>query len=348
MFFPLVVLVAVLPGLYALKSWDLNPPRPWWGLRGLAVLCSGVSNAKTFIAQRDLPNGLTRRVTVGAVNELALDKARLRAADILDDLRRGLDPKRKSGEETLRATLDAYLAARKDLRPSSIKSYRQGVERYLTAWVDRPLRHITSEMVEERHRAIAAEIGKADRYSGTSTANSAMRAFVCCGTLPPSTSPTCRPTRYRGGSGTAPPPPAADNRRRFEGWRLPCPTPVARGHISDAVHRAARSEGGLAAGSRHRPQQRIIRLRRAQNAGRKLAFVSTCADLLVARRAVGDATFVFPAPEGNTRRPVPPRWPGSRVRSAPTYAAPSSPVLGPADIAAGAEGAWSTTASATT
>src|SRR3954463_9582110 len=38
MFFPLVVLVAVLPGLYALTSWDLTPPGPWWGLRGLAVL----------------------------------------------------------------------------------------------------------------------------------------------------------------------------------------------------------------------------------------------------------------------------------------------------------------------
>ena len=38
MFFPLVVLVAVLPGLYALNSWDLTPPGPMWGLRGLAVL----------------------------------------------------------------------------------------------------------------------------------------------------------------------------------------------------------------------------------------------------------------------------------------------------------------------
>lgn len=38
MFFPLVVLAAVLPGLYALNSWDLTPPGPWWGLRGLAVL----------------------------------------------------------------------------------------------------------------------------------------------------------------------------------------------------------------------------------------------------------------------------------------------------------------------
>lgn len=38
MFLPMVVLVAVLPGLYALRNWDLNPPGPWWGLRGLAVL----------------------------------------------------------------------------------------------------------------------------------------------------------------------------------------------------------------------------------------------------------------------------------------------------------------------
>ncbi|MDX2038235.1 MAG: hypothetical protein SFX72_16420 [Isosphaeraceae bacterium] len=38
MFFPLVVIVAVLPGLYALSRWDLTPPGPWWGLRSLEVL----------------------------------------------------------------------------------------------------------------------------------------------------------------------------------------------------------------------------------------------------------------------------------------------------------------------
>ena len=38
MFFPLVVLVAVLPGLVALNSWDLTPPGPLWGLRALTVL----------------------------------------------------------------------------------------------------------------------------------------------------------------------------------------------------------------------------------------------------------------------------------------------------------------------
>jgi hypothetical protein len=38
MFFPLVVLVAVFPGLFSLNSWDLTPPGPLWGLRALAVL----------------------------------------------------------------------------------------------------------------------------------------------------------------------------------------------------------------------------------------------------------------------------------------------------------------------
>ncbi len=38
MIFPLVVLVAVLPGIVALNSWDLTPPGPLWGIRGLVVL----------------------------------------------------------------------------------------------------------------------------------------------------------------------------------------------------------------------------------------------------------------------------------------------------------------------
>ncbi len=36
-FLPLVILVAVLPGLTALRSWDLTVPGPLWGLRALAV-----------------------------------------------------------------------------------------------------------------------------------------------------------------------------------------------------------------------------------------------------------------------------------------------------------------------
>ena len=73
--------------------WDTD-------LKGFAVLCSGVSNARTFIVQRDMPNGKTRRVTVGAVNEIELDVARERAADMLDSLRRGLDPNERKPPTT--------------------------------------------------------------------------------------------------------------------------------------------------------------------------------------------------------------------------------------------------------
>ena len=58
MYLPIVMLVAILPGLYALRNWDLNPPGPWWGLRGLAVL-EGRFLDQT--AMPGLPPGLEER-----------------------------------------------------------------------------------------------------------------------------------------------------------------------------------------------------------------------------------------------------------------------------------------------
>lgn len=42
MFFPLVVLAAILPGLAAMRSWDLSASGPLWGLRALAVAVDGL------------------------------------------------------------------------------------------------------------------------------------------------------------------------------------------------------------------------------------------------------------------------------------------------------------------
>ena len=58
-----------------------------------------------ILAQRDLPSGKTRRVTVGAVNEITLDKARERAADMLDSLRRGPRPQ---GQERDRHDIEGH------------------------------------------------------------------------------------------------------------------------------------------------------------------------------------------------------------------------------------------------
>src|SRR5262249_20249964 len=88
-------------------TWDTE-------LRGFGVLCSGVSNSRTYVCQRDLPGGKTRRLTIAAVTEMPLAEARNSARDILVDMRHGKDPRRKSAG-TLQETLEAYLKTNKEI-----------------------------------------------------------------------------------------------------------------------------------------------------------------------------------------------------------------------------------------
>lgn len=142
--------------------WDIT-------LRGFGILVSGTTNARSYVVQRDLPNGKTKRVTLAAVAELPLTEARKKAGEMLFDLRRGVDPALKTKKMTLQSCLDQYLAARKDLRPASIRVYRQ-IEKYLKPWMDELLTEIDSDMVEDRHRSLAEEVGE-------STANGVMRTL---------------------------------------------------------------------------------------------------------------------------------------------------------------------------
>jgi integrase len=162
-------------------------------LKGFGLLLSGKTASKTFVVQRKLPGGLTRRVTIGACNALDLDGpdgARARAKKVLGQFYADIDPKAERREAarrtaTLRATLDAYLAARKDLRPKSAKDYRTNIETYLADWLDRPLREISGDMIEDRHIAIAGGVkarGNGSRrggglVTGASTSNSVMRSL---------------------------------------------------------------------------------------------------------------------------------------------------------------------------
>jgi integrase len=73
--------------------------------------------------------------------------------------------------------LEAYIAARKTLSAGSVREYRRKIETHLQPWLDLPLRYITPDMVEVRHRAIPGEIAKAKRYSGNTAANLAMKTL---------------------------------------------------------------------------------------------------------------------------------------------------------------------------
>jgi hypothetical protein len=139
-------------------------------VHGFGVQCSGKTNQRLFIAQRDV-GGRTRRITLGTVSGLTLEAARRRAEDALDDMRRGIDPKKKAKTYTLQEALNEYLGPRDEkhptLRPASVALYWQ-LERLLKPWLNRNLSEITFEMVERKHKEVAREIGE-------STANLAMR-----------------------------------------------------------------------------------------------------------------------------------------------------------------------------
>jgi len=136
-------------------------------LRGFGLLASGKTDAKTYIAQRRLPDGRTRRVTVGAVAEFARpEDARRKAGELIQGLREGKDPREErrraaARERTLRAWLDAYLATNRELRPASRSMYTHAVEMWLEAWADRPLRSITRDDVERKIAEVARDHGKA-------------------------------------------------------------------------------------------------------------------------------------------------------------------------------------------
>lgn len=67
MFGPLAVLIAILPGLYGLTHWDLTPPGPWWGLRGLAVLDEGL-----WVDQSAMAESIAGKVDYNTLRNIAL------------------------------------------------------------------------------------------------------------------------------------------------------------------------------------------------------------------------------------------------------------------------------------
>lgn len=145
--------------------WDSELP-------GFGVLCSGKTDTKSYVVQKDLPNsGPTRRVTVANVNAIPLKEAREIAGSVIAKLGQGIDPKAKKPKDwTLREALENYVRGRKDLRPASIKSYRRSIEVYVVDWADKPLRSVTRDMVLDR-------LGKLGEEKGAATANTTMRTL---------------------------------------------------------------------------------------------------------------------------------------------------------------------------
>lgn len=138
--------------------WDTD--LPGFGLR------VGVK-AKAFVAEAKV-NRKTVRVTVGTYPRMTPEVARQDARKVLQDMERGIDPRRVT--EGLPTLTDAYAAfkAVRQLADRTRADYDRYFEVYFKTWHDRPVNEISSALVSKRHLDIAAKHGQAQ-------ANAAMR-----------------------------------------------------------------------------------------------------------------------------------------------------------------------------
>lgn len=141
--------------------WDTELP-------GFAVVCSGTTTNKSYMCKGPMGvGGRSVRRTIGNVKKWSLKKARLKAKEMLLGLSSGVDPRaRQTGGATVRQSIDLYIKTRGEImRSRSVIAFRTEIEMHLSGWLDRPLRSISASMVEERHKAIAAEIAQRHRQA---------------------------------------------------------------------------------------------------------------------------------------------------------------------------------------
>lgn len=281
-------------------------------LKGFGVLCSGTTAAKSYIVQRALADGTRRRVTIARTNVIKLEEATVKAKRLLATFYSGRDPKSLGRENpTLKSALEDFVAARTDLKASSLAFYQDAINRLLAPWLEVRVRSITRDMVEQRLAKIAKEVStasKSKKYNGNASANSAMRSFRAV---------------YNHAADRAPPDnPLPPNPVRLKKVWLPVKPrtrTVQAGDMKKFYDAVCGLENKVASdylrlviftGLRRREaagllwtnidfDQRVIRLpAESTKPGRALDLPMSdfVHDLLVARRAVaGNTTFVFPA-----------------------------------------------------
>lgn len=114
---------------------------------------------KTFAVRKRIDTKMVR-TTLGRFPDMAIDQARRQAAQKVAEMLDGVNPndaKRvaRARGVTLKECLDDYLSTRADLAESTIKGYQQSMGKHLEAWYTKPLKEISRDMVEQRHKRIS-------------------------------------------------------------------------------------------------------------------------------------------------------------------------------------------------
>lgn len=137
---------------------------------GLRVTSGG---AKSFIVEKRI-FGKVKRITLGRYGNITVEQARKEAMKFLGSVATGHDPvAEKKAKNIKRITLNEafedYLKTRSELRPATVKDYKQVLKTGFQDWKCKALIDITKDMVELRHH----DLGKRSK----ARANNAMRVL---------------------------------------------------------------------------------------------------------------------------------------------------------------------------
>lgn len=143
--------------------------------------------SKSYKIQRDLWTGQrgrrrlikTVRITLGKTDEITLDEARIRAEEMLTQIKRGIDPNEKPKDEAAAWTVARlYKEYADDLRTRdrserTIKDMDARLNRYLPRWKEMPINEIKRSFAREEHKRVTKD-------HGITVANQALRDFRAC------------------------------------------------------------------------------------------------------------------------------------------------------------------------
>ena len=140
-------------------------------LKGFNVRVTS-GGAKSFCLEKRI-KGRNVRKMIGRYPDMSVEQARRQAHIWLGLLAEGKNPFQEDDDKardklTLSHVLEAYLEARKSLRPQTAIDYRQLVNRAFRDWRNRSLRDISKAMIQQRHCWLG-------RRNGPHYANNALR-----------------------------------------------------------------------------------------------------------------------------------------------------------------------------
>ncbi len=119
-------------------------------LKGFGVKIN--KTTKTFFVEKRIDRKLTR-IALGVFPGMTLERARKKALQVLSELAKGDDPRKRREDRkqakriSLNLAIEDFFITRKNLAPSTVNQMNAAFRNHLADWQDLPILFITSAMV---------------------------------------------------------------------------------------------------------------------------------------------------------------------------------------------------------